>query len=185
MLTIARTTALVAAAALVVGCHQGSAPSPTPDGELAFPGSGTMPSFGVAHGNTPARQPVGFYAGTVCTANGKPAHIESVTLNDPENMKLVDWGTTSRATRSEGIWKGTVLGDERYSYSQGPVEGSCKGKNKVLSEIAVSVERTAADVGLAHGFTVKTTNGTLYVPMGLALCATTCPERTTDKLSRS
>jgi len=179
LLNLPRITVVVAAAALVAGCHQGGSSSDGPGGELGWLNGRLPTAAGFSHSNAPLGQPIAFYASAVCTANGKPAQIESVSLKDAENLELVDWGIKPGVGGS-GVWNGTVLSDE--AFNQGPVTQDCKGKNKAVSEVAVSLKRTGSGIGIMHGFNMKTDGGSLFAPVRLALCPKDCPDMTMDDL---
>ncbi|WP_395695345.1 hypothetical protein [Nocardioides sp.] len=170
----------MAAAALVAACHHGgSSSSNGPGGELGWLNGREPSAAGIARGNIPLGKPIAFYASAVCTANGKPAQIESVSLKDPENVELVDWGIKPGVGGS-GIWPGTVLSDE--AFNQGPVTQNCKGKNRAVSEVAVSLKRTGSGTGIMHGFYMRSAGETLFAPVRLALCPKECPDMTMDDL---
>jgi len=190
----ARNIALVAAAALVAGCHQGLHPDPGPDavgssnaspagagatGQLSFP-HGKIPPFGFGKRNTPTHQTVAMNSATMCVAGGGPAQIVAVTLNNPENLALVDWGTRPYppSVPDMGYWNGKVLDDP--TFTQATVKAQCARHD--LVELDLSAQRTSTAVGIAHGFTVTTTTGKLFVPMRIALCAATCPDEALEDL---
>jgi hypothetical protein len=172
-----RVLTLVVAAALVAGCNLGPGDDPRTgaDGRLRFL-SGSIPSFGFGKEKAPAGEPVAINTATMCASGTEPVQIVSVTLKDPENLTLVDWGVRPYPPDSVdvGTWSGTVLKDR--TFSQRPVEAYCK--NRDLVELDLSAKRTEVPggIGVAHGFEVTTTGGTLFVPMLIELCAATCPD---------
>jgi hypothetical protein len=184
-----RVAAVVAAAASVAGCHEAADPDSPADptsqgsgrqagGQLSFP-DGKLAAFGFGKDNTPAGQTVTMNTTTLCTAGGGPAQIVSITLKDSENLSLVDWGVRPYPPDRPdvGTWNGKVL--ENPTFTQDPVKSECQDKE--YTELDISARR-AGGVGIAHGFDVKTTEGTLFVPMRIALCPAACPRESLQDL---
>ena len=171
---------IVALGAMAVGCHH-EQPRPhgaSAGGRLTFR-RGEIPAFGFGKSNTPQGQSVAINTATMCTPDSVPARIVSVTLKDPENLALVDWGVRPYPPdRTDiGYWNGKVLDDP--TFSQDPVQARCGDGN--LVELNVSARWFSGPAGptrygLTHGLEVHTTNGTLFVPMRIALCEAACPD---------
>lgn len=122
---------------------------------------------------------------TMCTPDSDPARIVSVTLKNPENLTLVDWGVRPfPPDRTDiGLWNGRVLDDPTFNHD--PVQPSCDERN--LVELNVSTRWASGPAGsqgygLGHGLEVHTTNGTLFVPMRIALCEAACPDEAFEDL---
>jgi hypothetical protein len=160
---------LAVAQVFTVSCTA-ALPAPRAVGALKLVGDGA--AQGAGRSAVAIGRPVTFSTFAICATHGA-VKVSSVELVRAKNLKIVDWAA-HRLPPVEMDAAHFGLARDVKGFSRRPVTESCASAD-YSAAFDVSVKTTMAN-GIAHGFRIQYSGGSLFVPMRLYVCRRACPE---------
>jgi hypothetical protein len=160
---------LAVAQVFTVSCTA-ARPAPRAVNALKLVGDGG--AQGAGRSTVAVGRPVTFSTFEICATHGA-VKVSSVELVRAKNLKVVDWAARRfPPVEMEGAHFG--LARDVEGFSRRPVTESCASTD-YSAAFDVSVKTTTGN-GIAHGFRIHYSGGSLFVPMRLYVCRRACPQ---------